>query len=144
MRIAAGVIEGSFETFRVCGAGHDECVVYWSGPLDDPGLADRMHHPRHIAGPFGYDVDGAWLTEFFPSLTADRRKVRIQVHTHPGSTFHSSRDDGMALIYVPGFLSLVIPNFGLGEPSLDDSYLAVLDESGRWQEIDPRKELDIS
>jgi hypothetical protein len=144
VRIAAGVIEGSFETFRFCGAGRDECVVYWSGPLDDPGLADRMHHPRHIAGPGGYDVDGAWLTEFFPSLTAERRKVRIQVHTHPASTFHSSRDDGMALIYVPGFLSLVIPNFGLGEATLDDSYLTVLDESGRWQELDPRKELEIS
>jgi hypothetical protein len=50
----------------------------------------------------------------------------------------------MALIYVPGFLSLVIPNFGLGEPSLDDSYLALLDESGRWQELDPRKEMEIS
>jgi hypothetical protein len=66
------------------------------------------------------------------------------VHTHPGSTFHSSRDDGMALIYVPGFLSLVIPNFGLGEPSLEDAYLAVLDASGRWQELNPRKELEIS
>jgi hypothetical protein len=143
VRIAAGVIEGSFKTFRACGGGRDECVVYWSGPLDDPGLVDRQHHPQHSAGPMGYAVDGAWLTGFFPSLTAERRKVRIQVHTHPGSTFHSSRDDGMALIYVPGFLSLVIPNFGLGEPSLGGSYLTVLDEHGQWQTLDPQQELEL-
>ena len=35
-------------------------------------------------------------------------------------------------------------DFDSGEPSLDDSYLMVLDESGRWQELDPRKELEIS
>lgn len=144
MKIAAGVIEGSFEVFRACGEGRNECVVYWSGPLEDPGLVDRMHHPEHSAGPIGYDVDGAWLTEFFPSLTAEERKVRVQVHTHPGSTFHSSRDDGMALIYVPGFLSLVIPNFGLGAPSLEGSYLTVLDSNGRWQTLDPLKELELT
>jgi hypothetical protein len=143
LRIAAGVIEGSFDNFRACGAGRDECVAYLSGSLDDPGLVDRLHHPRHSAGPIGYDIDGAWLTEFFPSLTAERRTVRIQVHTHPGSTFHSSRDDGMALIYVPGFLSLVIPNFGLGEASLEGSYLTVLDDSGHWQELDPGTELEL-
>ena len=45
MKIAPGVIEGSFETFRSCGAGRDECVVYWSGSLDDPGLVDRSTIP---------------------------------------------------------------------------------------------------
>jgi hypothetical protein len=143
VRIAAGVIEGSFDHFRSCGAGRDECVVYWSGSLDDRGLVDRLHHPRHSAGPTGYDVDGAWLTEFFPSLTAERRQVRVQAHTHPGSTFHSSRDDGMALIYVSGFLSLVIPNFGLGEPSLKGTYLTMLDSNGQWQALDPLKELEL-
>jgi hypothetical protein len=143
VRIAPGVIEGSFETFRSCGAGRDECVVYWSGPLDDPGLVDRFHHPRHTAGPSGYDVDGAWLTEFLPSLSDEGRTVRVQVHTHPGSTFHSSRDDGLALLYVPGFLSLVIPNFGLGGSTLERSYLTTLDENGAWQAVDPNETLEI-
>jgi hypothetical protein len=143
VRIASGVIEASCHVFRSCGAGRDECVVYWTGPLDDPDLVDRAHHPRHSAGPAGYDVEGAWLTEFFPSLTAERRKVRVQVHTHPGSAFHSSRDDGMALIYVPDFLSLVIPNFGLGEPALEGSYLTTLDANGQWQALDPLTELEL-
>jgi hypothetical protein len=144
VRIAPGVIEESFEWFRNCGAGRDECVVYWTGRLDDPGLVDRVHHPRHIAGPHGYDVEGAWLTEFFPSQSADRRTVRVQVHTHPGSTFHSGRDDNLALIYIAGFLSLVIPDFGLGAPSLYRSYLTVLDARGEWQPLDPHTQLEIS
>jgi hypothetical protein len=142
VKIAPGVIEGSFETFRSCGAGRDECVVYWSGSLDAPGLVDRFHHPQHTAGPFGYDVDGAWLTDFLPSLSDEGRTVRVQVHTHPTSTFHSSRDDGMALMYVAGFLSLVIPDFGLGEPTLDRSYMTVLDKSGLWQVLDPYETLE--
>jgi hypothetical protein len=143
MRIEAGVIEGSFDWFSSCGAGRDECAVYWSGPLDDPGIVDRAHHPRHTAGPAGYDVDGAWLTQFLPSLTAERRSVRIQVHTHPGSTFHSSRDHHMALIYVPGFHSLVIPNFGLGTPSIEGSYLTVLGHDGECHARNPQEELEI-
>ena len=141
MRLASGVIEESFATFRACGDGRRECVVFWSGPLDDPGLVDRVHHPLHAAGPGGYDVDGAWLTTFLPSLTADRRTVRVQVHTHPGSSFHSTRDDGMALLYVPGFMSLVIPNFARGRALLDGSYLARLDEDGEWQRLDPHHAL---
>jgi hypothetical protein len=141
VRIAPGVIEGSFETFRSCGAGRKECIVYWSGPLDDAGLVDRFHHPRHAAGPTGYDVDGAWLTDFLPYLSAESRTVRVQVHTHPGSTFHSSRDDGMALLYVPGFLSLVIPAFGLGQPTIEGSYLTTLDENGEWRMLDPHETL---
>ena len=144
MKIAPGVIEGSFETFRSCGGGRDECVVYWSGPLDDPDLVDRFHHPRHMAGPVGYDVDGAWLTKFLPTLSAEDRTVRVQVHTHPGSTFHSSRDDGMALLYVAGFLSLVIPNFRLGAPTLERSYLTTLDDSGAWQVLDPLETLELT
>jgi len=144
VKIAPGVIDGSFETFRSCGAGRDECVVYWSGPLDDPGLVDRFHHPRHTAGPIGYTVDGAWLTELLPSLSAEGRTVRVQVHTHPGSTFHSSRDDGMALLYVPGFLSLVIPDFGLGERTLECSYLTTLDENGDWHVLDPHGALELA
>jgi len=143
MRLAAGVIESSFERFRDCGNGARECVVYLSGPLDDPELVDRVDHPRHNASAHGYDVDGAWLTDYFPSLTSERRKVRMQVHTHPGSTFHSSRDDSLALVYVPGFFSLVIPNFALGKPGLDGSFLAVLDKTGRWRELDPMNELEI-
>lgn len=144
MRIASGVIETSYETFRRCGAGRAECVVYWSGPLGDTGFVDRVHHPDHDAGPGGYDVDGRWLTGFFPSLTAEGRKVRVQVHTHPGSSFHSRRDDTLALVYVPGFLSLVIPDFALGQASLAGSYLAVLDEHGDWREVNPLEEFEIS
>jgi len=143
VKVLSEVFEESFETFRRCGADQQECVVYWSGPAEDGGLVDQVHHPDHQAGAGGYDVDGAWLTAFLRSLTAEQRKVRVQVHTHPGSTFHSRRDDTLALLYVPGFLSLVIPNFGLDEAALKGSYLAGLDASGQWQERDPLKEFEI-
>ena len=143
MQLAAGVIGDAFETFRDCGRGARECVVYLSGPLDDPELVDRVDHPQHTSSAYGYDVGGQWLTDYFPLLTAERRKVRMQVHTHPRGTFHSDRDDTLALVYVTGFLSLVIPDFGLGEPGLAGSYLTVLDKAGHWQRLDPLRGLEI-
>jgi len=45
---------------------------------------------------------------------ARRRGLEIvaQVHSHPGSAFHSSTDDECAFSYSKRFLSIVVPNFG--------------------------------
>jgi hypothetical protein len=56
-------------------------------------------------------------------------------HTHPGEAFHSSIDDEFPIIHKPGFLSLVIPNFGLGPVGFADAYLAEIQPNGRWNEV---------
>jgi hypothetical protein len=133
----------TFAHFRACGEGRAECVAYWLGPLDADGLIDEVVHPSHTANAGGYDVDGSWVNELWLRLAAEQREVRAQVHTHPGSAFHSSRDDGLALIERYGFVSVVIPGFAFGPIGLAGAHLAIRDDRGRWVAGDLERELKV-
>jgi len=41
-----------------------------------------------------------------------------QVHTHPGSAYHSGGDDDGARIAYDGYISIVVPNYGRELPAL--------------------------
>ena len=132
MQIAEGVLEETFEHLRACGAGRAECVVYLTGPVEDPAFIDGVVHPRHSASSAGYDLDSAAIADLWRDLADSGRSIRMQVHTHPGAAYHSSRDDALALVHTPGFLSLVIPNFALGAVGLDGAFLARRSDAGTW------------
>jgi hypothetical protein len=134
LQAAPGVLAQTFGYFRRCGQGRRECVVYWTGPLSQPGLVDLVVHPVHVATPFGYQVDSSWVTAFFVQLYEERRSARVQVHTHPGAAWHSNTDDRFALAPAPGFLSLVIPDYGTGPVTLDNAYLTEMNHAGEWAE----------
>lgn len=138
------VLARTFEHFRACGRGREECVVYWTGPLEAPQLVEAVVHPDHRASAVHYEVDGTWINHFWLALAQDQRAVRAQVHTHPGSTFHSSRDDDLALVQVADYLSLVIPGFGRGVVGLDGAYLTKRDAQGAWQVAAPETELEVA
>lgn len=80
-------------------------------------------------------LDDAWLNEFWINLGQTNRSIRVQVHTHPLVAFHSYTDDEYPIIRKAGFLSLVIPNFGMASVSFQDAYLAEVQEDGTWAEI---------
>jgi hypothetical protein len=138
------VLERAFEHLRCCGAGRCECVVYLTGPVDDPGVIDGVMHPRHTAGPGGYDLDSAAIADLWRDLVAERRSIRVQLHTHPGVAYHSSRDDALALIHTPGFLSLVIPDFALGKIGFDGAFLAERTNDGRWVGVPLEERLKVA
>ncbi len=138
------VLEQAFEHLRGCGAGRSECVVYLTGPCDDDALIDGVVHPRHTAGPGGYDLDSDALAELWRDLVSCGRSIRMQVHTHPGAAYHSPRDDRLALIHTPGFLSLVIPDFALGNIGFDGAFLAERDEDGRWVGVPLGEHLEVA
>jgi hypothetical protein len=92
-------------------------------------------HPKHAGHFGGFVLDDAWLNDFWLALGATNTGVRVQVHTHPGEAFHSRTDDEYPIIHTPGFLSLVIPNFGLGPVGFDEAYLTEIQPSGRWKEV---------
>jgi len=128
------VLEQAFEHLRSCGGGRRECVIYLTGPVVNPTIVDGVVHPRHTAGPAGYDLDSAAIAELWRELVACGRSIRVQVHTHPGAAFHSSRDDALALVHTPGFLSLVIPDFALGPIGLEGAFLAERTSDGHWSQ----------
>lgn len=131
------ILPATFAALRGCGGGERECVVYWVGPTDRPELVDRVIQPRHQASAFHYDIDPDWLTPFFLDLRSGRATVRAQVHTHPGAHVeHSPTDDAFALAPSPGFVSLVLPHFAMGEITLDGAFATTITEMG-WTDLPP-------
>jgi hypothetical protein len=130
--IAAGVWRETLDTIRVCGRGKRECVVFWLGPASNPALVNQVVHPLHIASRGYFELDANWLMRFWVGLAQAQLSVRVQVHTHEESAFHSDLDDEGAVVQVPGFLSLVLPFFAVRDEILRDAYLAQLSNDGRF------------
>ncbi len=132
-----GVLDATFAALRRCGGGVQECVAYWLGPTDQDDRVDQIVQPEHRASARHYEVESAWLTDFFLQLRDGRRGVRAQVHTHPGPFVeHSPTDNCFALAPSVGFVSLVLPYFATGQVGLDGAYAAQVTDGG-WTEIDP-------
>jgi hypothetical protein len=134
LHLAEGVIAKTFGTLRKCGRGQCECAVFWTGPAD-AAVVDGVEHPIHKRSPFGYEVDDGWLTNFWKQLAASSRSVRVQIHTHPGRAFHSATDDEWPIVSQAGFISIVIPNYATGEPSLDGAWVGRLRKDGEWERL---------
>jgi hypothetical protein len=132
-----------FATLRTCGDGRRECQVLLLSSWKAPDAIVRTIHPVHRAHGGGFEVDHAWLTQFWNELDSRGEGVRVQVHTHPGEAFHSPTDDAWPMIHTPGFLSLVIPRFATGAISLRGSYLTEIRHGGGWVERDPRDVFEI-
>lgn len=134
LELREGLLLETLAQLRACGAGRDECVAYWTGPLDRRELVDGVLHPVHEARPDHYEIDQNWLHETWRSLSRERRQIRVQIHTHGRVAFHSATDDAYPVIHQPGFLSLVVP-YHAARDDLEDAYLAELQADGGWVEV---------
>jgi hypothetical protein len=135
LRLSATIVASTFQVFQDCGRGECECAVFWTGPAGDE-IVDGLKHPVHERSPYGYHVDSDWLMEFWKELAASKRSVKVQVHTHPGKAFHSVTDDRWPIVAQDGFLSIVIPDFAAGPPTLGGAWIGRLQASGNWQQLE--------
>jgi hypothetical protein len=142
LRLASNILPETFGTLRACGRGECECVVYWTGPISEMAV-DGVIHPIHLRSPFGYELDSEWLTNYWKQLATSKRTVRAQIHTHPSDAFHSTTDDNWPIVSQPGFVSIVIPDFAEGEPSLEEAWVGRLQVDGRWLQIGSAREVFI-
>lgn len=131
--IASELAEQALREFLTCGGGRRECVVYLVAEQTATAVVTAVVHPEHQATFDGYDVESVWITRFF-LLLADKRRTAVgQAHTHPGQWVdHSAIDDEFVLVPSPGFVSVVVPEFGRDG---DRSHwgILVLDASGEWR-----------
>ncbi len=134
LRLTSGIVSTTFQMLRDCGREQCECAVYWTGPAGED-LVDGLEHPTHMRSAFGYEIMDSWLTEFWKQLMSAKRSVKAQVHTHPGEAFHSPIDDQWPIVSQAGFVSIVIPDFGAGEPSLDRAWVGRLRADGKWERL---------
>ena len=139
VRVGPNILQKSFETFRSCGRAECECAVFWTGPHNTDGV-DGVEHPVHRRSPYGYQVNDRWLTDFWKRLVVSKQTIKAQVHTHPGTAFHSATDDRWAIVSQPGFLSLVIPNLATGDISLEGAWIGRLGDDGAWRQVTPAEQ----
>lgn len=137
------LLDATFSHFRACGRGRRECQVLWLSSWDQPEIITDVVHPEHKAHVGGFVLDDRWLSAFWLRLGRDNKGVRIQVHTHPRDAFHSLTDDQYPIIHTPGFLSLVIPDFGLGTACFEQAFLTEIQADGRWHNATIRERLLI-
>lgn len=135
LEVPQAVLHDTFAEFRRCGKGRSECQVLWTGPWAGPSQVKTLVHPVHRAHGAGFELDGTWLNVFWQELVKLGSGIRVQVHTHPRDAFHSPIDDAYPIIHTPGFLSLVIPHFGMRTQDLSEAYLTEMTESGGWQAV---------
>jgi len=145
IRVRRALWTDTLNIVRACGArNRRECVVFWLAPISDPGKVIAAVHPLHSATAGHYDVDQEWLHECWVDMRQKRRTIVAQVHIHGGRAFHSLSDDEGPVVHVPGFLSLVLPSFGVPDDCLEEAYLARIDSAGSFRQVSVREELLVT
>src|SRR5438105_3166025 len=134
-RISSDLLAQTFAFFRSCGEGRRECQVVWTSPWANPAVISSVVHPRHRVHRGGFEIESAWLTEFWLELARTKQGIRVQAHTHPHAAFHSAIDDAYPIIPSCGFLSLVIPNLAMGRVSFEGAYLTEIQADGSWRQV---------
>jgi proteasome lid subunit RPN8/RPN11 len=117
-------------------ARRHEGVVYLLGRTDGTTvLAVSVFAPtaRTTAGSFFVDTRSMALC----AELAGRYELQIvaQVHTHPGTAFHSDGDVEGAKIRYPGFASVVLPDYGARLPSFEGAAVYLWRGDKRWQDL---------
>jgi hypothetical protein len=79
------------------------------------------------------------MSEAGKHLRAHRLRRLAQVHTHPSDwTGHSDWDDSMAYSQQPGAISVVLPNFGRGTPTLAAAGVYIR-TGAEWHRVPPHE-----
>jgi hypothetical protein len=143
IEVPAAVWRATLKTMRECGRGRNECVVYWIGP-GESNAVDAAVHPEHLARPGYYEVEPSWFHRFWVDLDRTEHSVLAQVHTHGGCAFHSPTDDEGAIVQIPGFISLVLPGFAMGDDCLERAHVAKLNAKGDFADSSLRSEIKVS
>jgi hypothetical protein len=142
-QVSAALLSETFYRFRRCGRARRECQLLWTSEWAHPSVISGVVHPQHLAHGGGFELDSAWINDFWLELGRTGRGIRVQVHTHPSEAFHSTIDDDYPIIHSEGFLSLVIPDFAMGPVGFDRAYLAEITSNGTWRELSPESRLQI-
>jgi hypothetical protein len=97
----------------------------------------RVHLPEQTcySGPEGLlvKIDGDAIFELNRSCFEHEEILAGQIHAHPSDAYHSPADDQLAMIKLPGGLSIVVPHFASGPLNPRHWSVNQLGEDGVWR-----------
>jgi hypothetical protein len=113
--IPVAIVHESLATIWAAAADGDEAFVVWPGTAaGDTFTFTRAIVPRQTARktPRGLlvTVDGDALYELNRDCHRRGELLAGQIHAHPAKAYHSPADDDLAIVAVPGGLSIVVPD----------------------------------
>jgi hypothetical protein len=131
------VLDYSFLLLRQAGARGDELFVVWAGAIAGrdafvTSLVIPKSEIRGLHGEIPVDVAG----RVFESLDSRDLIPLAQLHSHPAAARLSEIDRTRPLVAVPGFLSIIIPDFGFTDPYAPGAWGVYEYVAGRqWNEL---------
>jgi proteasome lid subunit RPN8/RPN11 len=125
-------------TLRQAGIHGDEGFAVWAGTLagGDAHVATLVT-PRRTGEPTHGEISSDTTANVLSALDQRDLVPILQLHTHPHQAFLSSEDAIRPLVALPGFISVVIPNFGfidLADVALWSAHEYV--GFSRWREVE--------
>jgi hypothetical protein len=99
-----------------------EGMVLWGGSMGAAGETTVTSLLRINHDPQGWRVrpSSESMRSLLRTLRARDEKLVAQVHSHPGEAFHSKGDDAKPTAFDRGFISIVVPNFGVRVTRIHD------------------------
>ena len=110
--VAKSILRESAVTLRSLSAGIRESVILWIGSADDRNARVRsITVPKQFTSADHFEVPLEERLKLAQRLAYSGERLLAQLHTHPGTAFHSLTDDRLALPRHTGAVSIVVPNF---------------------------------
>lgn len=114
--------------------GH-EGIVYLLGRTGGAiALATTVFRPDAITTPGSFHVPPEAMAACLEAAAKYEMQVVGQLHTHPGEAYHSDGDVEGARIRYPGYVSVVLPDYGRRLPSLAGAAAYMWATSG-WRQL---------
>lgn len=143
--------EHCMEAMRSHGAEGSELFLALSGTVSPDGQTVEFKRAlvpeqKCYSSPEGLLViiDGEAIFELNRECYERDEILAGQIHAHPDQAYHSPADDHLALIRLPGGLSIVVPHFASGPIRPRRWSVNRLDEDGVWRRRRRRVKLRIT
>jgi hypothetical protein len=120
--LPVGVFEETWSALRsFCRGGDQEGVAYWFGIADEESaVVTTVIVPNAEAGWGMVRTSASANAEVVEAIMGTPLVLLGQAHSHPGKNVrHSPADDGQTFASFQGAISVVVPYYAKGMPSLD-------------------------
>lgn len=150
-QLPRSLAERCIETMRTQGAKGAEVFLALSAIVSEDGetvVFRRALIPEQTcyASPDGLlvKIDGEAIFDLNRECYQRDELLAGQIHAHPNHAYHSPADDQLALIRLPGGLSIVVPHFASGALRPRRWSVNQLGEDGVWRPRRRRIKLKIT
>lgn len=143
INIPTSCINEAYHHIRKVGMKHLEGVALFAGKYRQNELQYEVKEtiiPKQLSVSLEhgllYAVTGDELHRINVYLHQTGQTLLAQLHSHPTDAYHSSTDDAYPIVTKLGALSIVVPNFGREEFSLDRWAVYRLSAAAVWKELE--------